>query len=113
MYAVVKINGSQYKVEEGQILEVDRLEKKPEETFEIDDVLLVADGDKVQIGQPTVSGVKVLAKVLEEFKGEKIRVARFKSKVRYRKVKGFRAFLTKIQITQIGEKKVKKEKKSV
>lgn len=111
MYAVIKIGGSQYKVEEGQILEVSKLEKKPRETFEIREVLLAVDGDKIQIGQPTVPGVKIKALVLEQFKGEKIRVARFKSKVRYRRVRGFRPFLTKIQITQIGDKKVEKPKK--
>lgn len=108
VYAVVKIGGSQYKVKEGQVLEVSKLEKKPEESFEINEVFLVADGDRIQIGQPTVSSVKVVAKALGQFKGEKIRVARFKSKVRYRKVRGFRAILTKIQITQIGEKKTEK-----
>ena len=108
MYAVVKIGGSQYKIEEGQVLEVSKLEKKPEETFEIGEILLVVDGEKIKVGQPLVSGVKITAKVLEQFKGEKIRVARFKSKVRHRRVRGFRALLTKIQITQIGEGKVEK-----
>lgn len=101
MYAVIKTGGKQYKVSEGDILVIDKIEKKPGEKVEFPEVLLLVDGDKVQIGQPTCPGTKVTAQVLEHFKGEKIRIARFKAKVRYRKVLGFRPLLTKIQIEKI------------
>lgn len=96
-YAVVDIAGKQYKVEEGQEFVVDKLSTQA--TFE--NVLLVVDGDKAQIGSPYVKGAKVEAEVLENLKGEKIRVLKYKAKSRYRKVRGFRASQTKIKITKI------------
>lgn len=101
MYAVIKANGKQYRVAEGEIVTIDKIEGKEGDKIDFPEVLLVVDGEKVQIGQPTVTGVKVTAKILAQFKGEKIRVARFKAKVRYRRVKGFRPLLTKIQIEKI------------
>ncbi|MBI4999774.1 50S ribosomal protein L21 [Candidatus Gottesmanbacteria bacterium] len=92
MYAVIKTGGKQYKVFEGEILEIDKLQKNPGEQIEFGEVLLVVKNGEVKIGQPTVPGTKVTAKILEQIKGKKIRIARFKAKVRYRRVKGFRAF---------------------
>lgn len=66
-----------------------------------DEVLLVSDGDKAKVGQPTVSGAKVTAKVLGEGKGEKKMVFKFKAKTRQRKKKGHRQPFTKVQITKI------------
>ncbi len=102
MYAIVKISGKQYKVSEGDVLSVDKLPNNVGEKIDLADVLLVAEGDKVKVGQPLVPGAKVSAKVLEQYKGDKIRVARFKAKARYRKVMGFRALLTKLQIEKIA-----------
>lgn len=112
MYAVVKIGGSQYKISPGEILEVDKLDYPAEKLFEIDQTLLAVDGDKVQIGQPYLADFKVTARVLKQFQGKKIRVARFKAKVRYRKVKGFRAQLTQIKIEKIGVQEAKEEIKA-
>jgi len=111
MYAVFKTGGKQYKVSEGEILEIDKLPKNPGEEIEFGEVLLVVDNGEVKIGQPTVPDVKVIAKVLEQIKGKKIRVARFKAKVRYRRVKGFRPLLTKIQIKKIETAKMRKSLK--
>ena len=108
MYAVIKTGGKQYKVSEGEILEIDKIEGKADQKIDFSDVLLVADGDKVEIGQPMVPEAKVTAKIIDQVQGEKIRVARFKSKVRYRKVKGFRAQLTKVQIEKIETSKAQK-----
>lgn len=102
-YAVVKIGKSQYKVKEGEELDVDKLLLKEGEQIDLSEVLLSVDDGQVKIGQPTVAGLSVKAKVLAHFKGEKIRIARFKAKSRYRKVTGFRASLTKIKIESIGE----------
>lgn len=113
-YAVVKIGGSQYKIKEGDELDIDRLPQKEGETVELSEVLLVVNDGEVQIGQPLVEKVKIKAKVLSHLKGEKVRVARFRAKSRYRKVRGFRAALSKIKIEKIGAlevKEVKKEKK--
>ncbi|PJE67712.1 50S ribosomal protein L21 [Candidatus Shapirobacteria bacterium CG10_big_fil_rev_8_21_14_0_10_40_9] len=100
-YAVVKIGGSQYKIKEGDEFEVDRLPQKEGEEIELTEVLLVVDDGEVKIGQPQVLEATVKAKIISHFKGEKIRVSRFKAKSRYRKVRGFRPYLTKIKIEKI------------
>lgn len=101
MYAVIKAGGKQYKVSEGEILQIDKLQKNPGEKIEFDQVLLLVEDGKVQIGQPFLSGVKVTGKIVEQIKGEKIRIARYKAKVRYRRVKGFRPLLTRVKIEKI------------
>lgn len=100
MQAVVKISGKQYVVSENESLLVDLL---PEGTKELTlDALLVIDGDKTTVGTPTVKGVVVKAKVIEnEVKGDKIRVIRYKSKKRVHKEIGHRQKYTKIQIASI------------
>ena len=103
-YAVIAISGSQFKVEENQKLSIDNLNLNEGDTKTLEDVLLVADGDKVEVGTPTVKGAKVEFKVLKNFKGEKLTVFKYKSKSRYRKTRGFRAQLTEIQITKISTK---------
>jgi large subunit ribosomal protein L21 len=104
-YAVIRLAGHQYKVEEGQEMVVDKLEFEKDKEFEVPEVLLVVDEGKVEIGQPLVKKTKIKAKVLEHLKGDKIRVARFRAKSRYRKVKGFRPLLTKIKIGKFSSKK--------
>ena len=107
-YAVIRVGGKQYKVSTGNVIEVDRQNIKVNDQVVLDDVLLFASNGNTKIGNPRVSGVKVLAKVLEQKKGKKIRVAKFKAKVRYRRVMGFRPQLTRLQIESIeslqGEK---------
>ncbi|MDO5343774.1 MAG: 50S ribosomal protein L21 [Candidatus Saccharibacteria bacterium] len=100
MKAVVKISGKQYLVSEKESLLVDLL---PEGTKELAlDALLVVDGDKTKVGTPTVKGVVVKAKVVEdEVKGDKLRIIRYKSKKRVHKEMGHRQKYTKIQITSI------------
>ncbi len=100
-YAVVRVGGKQYKVSTGSIIEVDRQNVKLNEQVVFDDVLLFASNGKTKIGNPRVSDIKVKAKVLEQKKGKKIRVAKFKAKVRYRRVMGFRPQLTRLEITNI------------
>lgn len=102
-YAVIKTGGKQYKVSEGETIEVDKLAASKDGVVNFDQVLLVVRENKIEIGTPTVANVTVKAKVLEQKKGEKIRVAKFKSKVRYRRVMGFRSLLTKVKIEKIGK----------
>lgn len=100
MFAVIKTGGKQYKVQEGDTLSVEKLEHTTDKvTF--DQVLLLADDKDVKVGKPLVSGAKVEAKVLEEGKGEKKIVFRYKAKTRRRKKKGHRQLYTKVQITKI------------
>ena len=100
MKAVVKISGKQYIVSEKESLLVDLL---PVGTKELAlDALLVIDGEKTTVGAPTVKGVKVTAKVLEEeVKGEKLRIIRYKSKKRVHKETGHRQKYSRIEITSI------------
>ena len=100
-YAVIRTGGKQYRVAEGDEIEVDKLEAEKGKAFTFDEVLLFVDGDKVKVGQPLVKGVKVKVKVVDQVKGKKIRVATFKAKARYRRVKGFRSQLTKVKIDKI------------
>jgi large subunit ribosomal protein L21 len=100
-YAVIRAGGSQYLVREGDEIEVMRLGKPEGEKLVFDQVLLVKDGDEVKVGGPTVEGAKVEAKVEKHLRGDKIRVATYKAKSRYRRVKGHRDELTKVKIEKI------------
>ena len=101
-YAVIQLQGKQYRVEAGEELVVDRLTLDEGKTFEVEEVLLVVDGDKRQIGQPLVKEVKVKCKVLGNGKGPKIRVAKYKAKSRYRKVLGHRQLQSTIKVVSIS-----------
>jgi len=97
-YAVVRIKGKQFKVFEGDNFLIDKVEGKLEP-----EVLLYVDGDKIQIGDPLVKGVKVDIKVDGNEKGEKIDVLKYKAKSRYRKHIGFRPNYSRIKIQKISE----------
>ena len=114
IYAVVETGGKQYKVSPGQTIDVERLDVAEGDTVELDKVLLIADGDKVTVGQPAVEGAKVVATSQGEGKGEKIIVFKYKSKVRYRRKKGHRQLYTRLLIDKIvGLKGVSGEPKKV
>lgn len=100
-YAVIKTGGKQYKVSKDSVIEVERLNYKLGEKFSLEDVLLyVVDGTS-KIGSPRVLGVTVKATVLEHFKGDKLRISKFKAKSKYRRVTGHRQMLSKIKIDEI------------
>ena len=103
-YAVIKLAGSQYKVAEGDELKVTIGEVEKDKTLTFEEVLLVGDGDKVEVGQPFVTGTVVTAKILGQEKGDKVRIATYKAKARYRKVKGFRPKLAHLKIEKISVK---------
>lgn len=98
-YAVIRLQGRQYKVSEGQELLVDKmndLKLAPE-------VLLVADGEKVSIGKPVLKDAKVTLKIVKDMeKGEKIEVYHFKAKSRYKKHTGFRPQFTRVSVEKIS-----------
>lgn len=100
--AIIAISGSQFKVEENQKLSVNNLNLKEGEKVTLDQVLLVSDDKEVKVGTPVVKGASVEFTVLKNFKGEKVRVFKYKQKSRYRKTRGFRAQLTQIQINKIS-----------
>ena len=101
MYAVVDTGGKQYKVSAGEIVDVDKLSFEVGEKIELDRVLLVADGEEVRVGQPTVEGAKVLATVTDHVKGPKIIVFKYRPRQRYRRKKGHRQAYTRLTIDEI------------
>jgi len=100
-YAVVKTGGKQYRVSEDSVIEVERLSFKPGEKFSFEEVLLYVVDGKVKLGNPNVNGIMVKATVLEHFKGDKLRISKFKAKSKYRRVTGHRQYLTKIKVLDI------------
>jgi large subunit ribosomal protein L21 len=103
MYAILETGSRQYKVEEGDVLEVDLLEDdriSEDNTVHFDRVLLVQD-DELYIGQPFVKEARIQAKVLDEFKGDKIIVFKKKAKKHYKRTRGHRQRLHRIQVEKI------------
>ena len=101
MYAVVETGGKQYRVETGDTLEVELLAVEKGQEFAFDKVLLVADGDNVTIGQPTVSGAKVTADVLDHKRGDKVFAFKFRRREGYHRKVGHRQELTVLKIKGI------------
>jgi len=100
MYAVVEINGKQYRAEKGDVLRVDRIEAEKGAALSMDKVLLVS-GDKVTVGSPYVPGAVVKAVVQDEIKGDKVIVFKYKPKKDYRRTKGHRERYTLLKIEEI------------
>ncbi|RKW69775.1 50S ribosomal protein L21 [Galactobacter caseinivorans] len=100
VYAIVRAGGRQEKVAVGDIVTLDRVHEKVGASIDLPAVLLV-DGDKVTSDAKALSGVKVEAKILENLRGKKIVIQKYKNKTGYKKRQGFRAALTKVEITSI------------
>lgn len=98
-YAVVKTGGKQYRISEGDVIEVEKINGDKEVVF--DQVLLYTADEVVKVGTPLLSGITVKASIVDQIKGEKIRVSKYKAKVRYRRVTGHRQLLTKLKIDSI------------
>lgn len=99
--AVVRTGGKQYLVKENGQLIVDQISAKPKDKIQLETLAVFdEDGTQLDLGRPQAK-TKVSAELIENIKGDKIRVAKFKAKVRYRKVRGFRARLSKIKIIKI------------
>jgi len=101
MYAVILTGGKQYRVKEGDILSVEKLNIEPGRKAQFDRVLLIEDGDDIQVGTPVLDNAMVLALVLENFKDEKVLVFKKKRRKQYRRTRGHRQPLTKIRIARI------------
>ena len=101
-YAIVEDGGKQYKAVEGNTIDVDRFDAEEGDQLDLERVLLVADGDEVQVGTPLVTGAKVQATVVSQVKGPKVVVFKYKPKQRYRIKKGHRQQYTRIIIDSIS-----------
>jgi large subunit ribosomal protein L21 len=111
MYAVLSSGGKQYRVEAGSTLTLERLDGQPDvpgTSVTFDRVLLIADGDDVTIGTPTVAGASVSATVLGEALGPKLVIFKFKQKVKYRRRTGHRQHMTRVHIDAINPTEARK-----
>ena len=101
MYAIVRSGGKQYRAEVGATIDVDRLPQDVGESIALDDVLLVANDDDVKIGAPMVEGASVAATVVEQFRGKKIIVYKYRQRTNYRRKQGHRQHYTRLRIDEI------------
>ena len=112
MYAVVEIQGSQFKVSKDQKLYVNRIDAKEGSKVSFDNVLLIDDGKKVQVGKPALSGTSVEAKVVSHLKDDKVIVFKKKRRKGYKVKNGHRQPITEIIIQGISEKKAAPKKEA-
>jgi large subunit ribosomal protein L21 len=111
-YAIIKTGGRQFRVAEGDMIDVDLLDVDPGKTATFGDVLMFADGKDVTQGNPLISGAKVTAEVLEQCKGKKVVAFKYKRRKGYHRTVGHRRKLTRVKIKSInvGAKKVSTKK---
>jgi len=102
MYAVFSTGGKQYRATTGDIIKVEKLEAEKGATVELDQVLLVSEGEDVKVGTPFVEGVTVTAKVVEQGRGDKVKIIKFKRRKHHMKRQGHRQYFTALEITGIG-----------
>lgn len=102
MYAVFVTGGKQYKVQQGDTLRVEKLAVEEGSSMEFDSILLVADGDRVEVGSPYVEGRKILATVRSHGRGKKVKVVKFKRRKGYLRQMGHRQSYTELEITDIS-----------
>jgi large subunit ribosomal protein L21 len=101
MYAVIQTGGKQYKVAPGDVVKVEKLEAKKGDTVEIKEVYLVADGDTISVGKPTLASAMVTAEVMGEDKGEKLLIFKHRRRKGFRKTNGHRQNYTTLKVKDI------------
>ena len=101
MYAVFKTGGKQYRASTGDVIKVEKIEAEKGATIELDQVLMVGEGEDVKIGTPFLEGGKVTATVVDQGRRDKIKVIKFKRRKNYRRQMGHRQYFTQIEITGI------------
>lgn len=100
-YAVIKTGGKQYRVEKGDVINVEKLDVNVGDSITFDEVLAQGAGDGISVGEPFISGAKVTAKVVEQFRDKKVIAFKFKRRKGFHKTKGHRRHLTKLEITAV------------
>ena len=101
MYAVIATGGKQYKVTQGETLRVEKLDGEEGSTVKLDNVLMVADGDKVEVGTPTLDKASVTAKITAHGRGDKVEIVKFRRRKHSRSQMGHRQSYTEIEVTEI------------
>src|SRR3954469_21744304 len=102
MYAVISTGGKQYRVEKDGVLKVEKLLAEPGSTVEFNDVLLIADGDKIKVGTQPLKGSKVLATVESHGQGAKVSIVKFRRRKHYLRMKNHRQKYTQVRVTSIS-----------
>ncbi|MBK6982517.1 MAG: 50S ribosomal protein L21 [Betaproteobacteria bacterium] len=103
MYAVIKTGGKQYRVSPGESIKIEQVEADVGATSVLDQVLMVAEGDAVKVGTPTLTGAKVSATVVSHGRGPKIRIFKMRRRKHYQKTQGHRQNYTEIRVDAINE----------
>ncbi len=98
----IETGNKQYKVNQGDVIEIELLQKSAEEKVVFDNVLLVSSEDKIEVGAPYLSGAKVSGKVLGQFKDKKVTTFKYKNKINYHRTKGHRQPLMKVLIEEVS-----------
>jgi large subunit ribosomal protein L21 len=101
MYAIIKTGGKQYRVAEGQTLNVEKLVGEPGENVDFNEVLLVSNGDHIQVGNPYLNNASVKAEVVDHGRGDKIKIIKLKRRKHHMKRAGHRQNFTKVKIISI------------
>ncbi|NLZ24474.1 50S ribosomal protein L21 [Candidatus Dojkabacteria bacterium] len=100
-FAVIQLSGSQIKVYEGKEYEVNKLKGNKGDTIEIEEVLLIVNGEDIRIGEPYLKDSKVLLEITSQKKDKKVNVVKYKAKSRYRRTYGHRALITRVLVKEI------------
>ncbi len=111
MYAIVKTGGKQYKVEPGTVVSIEKLDAEVGAEVELP-VIFVADGETIEADPAKAAATKVTAEILEQYKGKKQLVFKFKKRKGYKKLNGHRQQLTKVRVTAVGDQKWEKPAKA-
>ena len=101
MYAVIATGGKQYRVSEGDVIQIEKLDADEGADVGFDNVLMVGEGDEVKIGAPYIDGCKVVATVKSQMRGKKIEIVKFKRRKHHQKRTGHRQYLTQVEIKSI------------
>jgi large subunit ribosomal protein L21 len=101
MYAVIASGGKQYRVAEGDTIKLEKIDAAEEASIDFDNVLMITNGDKVQVGAPYISGVKVSAVVVSHGRGKKVRIVKMRRRKNSRRQAGHRQSFTEVKITNI------------
>ena len=113
MYAVIESGGKQHRVEEGEILRLEKLDAAAGDKLKFDKILLVGEGESVKIGKPYVKGSQVTAEVVKEGRGGKIKIVKFHRRKHYKRQQGHRQWFTEVKIIGIkAETKAKTKAKT-
>ena len=102
MYAVIESGGKQHRVEPGEVLRLEKLDAAEGETVNFDQVMMIGEGENIQIGTPFVDGVAVTAEVVSHGRGDKITIIKMRRRKHYRRQAGHRQYFTEVKIKEIS-----------